>query len=323
MKKDKKNNYLVIFLLIISLAVFIFALLYSPKPKMQEEIRTGKKIKVTTTIFPIYDIIKQIGGDRVEAISLLPPGASPHTFEPTPEVVKDITDTNLFFFVGAGADTWATFLVQDNINQARADYMAIDLSTVVELMPFNESLGDSKSEEAEDEHEEGEFDPHYWLSPSNALVIAREVAADLSRIDEENREYYSSNFEAFKEELESRINSWNIKMGEIENKKIVVFHDAWYYFASFFGLEIVGSFEPYPGKTPSPKYLQAVQTVIADNNISTIFTEPQLSAELATSMAQDVASKVEVLDPLGGVEGRDSYIKLIDYNVETIYSSLK
>jgi zinc transport system substrate-binding protein len=104
---------------------------------------------------------------------------------------------------------------------------------------------------------------------------------------------------------------------------MIVFHDAWFYFADYFDLEIVGAFEPIAGKSPSPKYLQSILDKIEKNNIDVLFIEPQLDPEIALAMAQGLVDNFEVLDPIGGLDERDSYINLIDYNVKTIIKALE
>lgn len=292
----------------------VLALFFYYRTSQTVTLTPDSKLRVTTTIFPLYDIIHTIGGDRIELVSLLPAGASPHTFEPTPEVIRQISQTNLFFFAGAGLDSWATFLVENNVDKEKNNYQAIDISQAVILMPFTD---------ADLEHEQTDFDPHYWLSPANAFLIAQSVTNNLSIQDPENESYYRANLERFQRELEVAIQGWQEKMQSLEKREIIVFHDAWNYFADYFALDIVASFEPFPGKTPSPKYLQTVQTEILAHDISVVFTEPQLAPELALALASDVVSQVAILDPLGGLKGRDSYLSLIDYNVETIYSYLQ
>jgi zinc transport system substrate-binding protein len=319
LKGGKKRNIAIIsgFILLFFIVIFFYFQTFQKKTPAY-----NSKLKVTTTIFPLYDIAEQIGGDKIELVTLLPKGASPHTFEPTPEIIRQISQTNLFLFAGAGLDSWATFLVEDNIDRKKNNYRALDLSEKVVLKPYlNDHEGED--EEGAEEHEHADFDPHYWLSPANALLIAQGITEALSEEDRENESYYRANLEIFQKELELAIKSWQEKMEQLERKEIIVFHDAWNYFADFFDLNIVASFEPFPGKTPSPKYLQSVQNEIIAHDISVVFTEPQLAPDLALALAFDVLSQVAILDPLGGLSGRESYLSLIDYNVETIYSYLK
>jgi len=264
--------------------------------------------------------MRQVGGERIDSTLLLPPGASPHNFEPSPKNVEDLDKTNLFLFAGAGMDFWANDLVMDNINQSRSDYVAIDISQVVELRPFNDI---QSGEEDASPSASDSVDPHYWLSPDNAALIANEIAGQLSMIDPLNIEYYRQNAENFIDDLEMKTSEWQEKISSLENKQLLVFHDAWFYFAEYFNLDIIGAFEPIAGKSPGPKYLQSILDKIDQNEVKTVFIEPQLDPEIATAMVQGKVQDFETLDPLGGLDERDSYIKLIDYNVDTIINALR
>lgn len=322
MKNNKTKNILISFLFLASIFLLVYAVFFfSPKT----EVDTGvENIKAVATIYPIYDIMKYVGGDNIETILLLPPGSSPHTFEATPQDVKDVKGTNLFLFTGAGIDTWAQNIVRNNINQGRSDYIAIDLSQVAEMKTFEGSQGHDEELNGEEElsEEEENYDPHYWLSPTNAVLIAAEVASHLSRLDPENKEYYRAQADSFADQLRENDIIWQEKIDSLENKEIIVFHDAWNYFADYFGLEIVATFEPFPGKTPTPQYLRNVQEKVEEYNINTLFIEPQLSQDSASVLTDNLVDSVEILDPLGGFEGRGGYIEMLDYNIETIYSAL-
>lgn len=327
MEKTKKKNVLVGILFLVSIIIFMFAIWFFNSDVENVDTGIEGNIKTVATIFPIYDIMRQVGGEKIEANLLLPPGASPHTFEISPQEVKNLNSTNLLLFAGAGIDLWANTIVKENINQSRNDYVAIDLSQVVELQPFGESDNHDDEEgenepENDDKHAPGEMDPHYWLNPDNAALIAQEIASQLTYFDPENRDYYEQNASTFISNLEERAVAWQEDIDNLSKKEIIVYHDAWFYFANYFNIDILASLEPFPGKLPSPKYLQEVNEIIEENNINVLFIEPQLSPDQARAMAQNLVADIEVLDPLGGVEGRETYIDLIDYNVNTIVNAL-
>ncbi len=254
-------------------------------------------LRVAVTIFPLFDIVREIGGDKVEAVLVLPPGSSPHTFEVSPSQVKNLQEAKLFFAIGGGVDDWS-----GQILNAVKNIELVDLSADIEL---------------------DNSDPHYWLSPDKALEMISFIEKKLSQIDSQNSEYYKKNVENFKIELEAKAEEWKKKLSELDKKEIVVFHDAWNYFADYFELDIVAVFEPFPGKTPSPKYLANLYQQVEKQNAKVIFTEPQLSKEAVSALAGDLKIKIGTLDPVGGVDERESYLDLIEYNVNNIYEALK
>lgn len=298
--------------------VLIFSLTLSACTKPELKINQSAEVTVAATIFPLYDILRQVGGEKVEAILLLPPGSSPHTFEITPSQVKSLQRADFLLTIGANLDDWALTLAS---NAAQAQVVSLD--EVVALRPFAEhEEEDEEHAEDEDEYEHGDFDPHYWLDPSNAQLIAVYLATMLSEFNPENNDYYQTRAQNFIAALNEKESKWQIQLDELENRNLLVFHDAWYYFAEYFNLNIVGSFEAFPGKSPSPKYLQDLQDKIKNNNVKAVFIEPQLSAEVASALASDLAIKIYTLDPIGGGSGRNSYIELIEYNVATILEAL-
>ncbi len=286
-----------------------------------KETENGEKIKVAATIYPLYDIVKTIGGEKIDPILILPPGSSPHTYEASPAQVKEMQNVKLFFTIGAGVDVWA-----ESIAKAVNGAKIIDLDQYVTLKPFEHQEHEheeSTTETEEHEHEHGSMDPHYWLSPDNAKIMAEQVAQRLSIIDPSNQTYYDSQTQNFINELSAKDTEWKNKISELNKKELVVFHDAWGYFANHFGLKIVATFEPFPGKTPSPQYLIDLQEKVKEHNITALFVEPQLSKEAITTLASDLKIKVDILDPLGGIDERNSYINMIDYNINNIYEALK
>jgi zinc transport system substrate-binding protein len=268
------------------------------------------KFKVATTIFPLYDIVKTVGGEKVDVKLVLPLGASPHTFEVTPGQVKDFQSVQVFFTIGHGIDDWTNDIAT---SVDGAEVFAVDEN--ISLMPFEHKEGES-------EHE-GSEDPHYWLSPNNAEQISKNVAEKLAEIDPENADYYKKNSEDFISQLETREKQWQEKIAVLDKRDIVVFHNAWGYFAKEFVFNVVTSFEPFPGKSPSPQYLADFQNEVMQSNIKTLFVEPQFSENSISTLAKDLGVSIEVIDPIGGVSGRESYIDLIDFNVNVIYKALK
>lgn len=282
-----------------------------------EAVSDQERLKVAVTIYPLYDIVKTIGGENIDPILILPPGSSPHTYEATPSQVKEMQNVKLFFTIGAGVDGWAK-----NIAKAINDTEIIDLDQYMTLKPFeHQELEYAESGTETDDHVG--LDPHYWLSPSNAKIMAEQISRKLSLLDPANQVYYDFQAQNFISELTAKDLEWKNKISELNKKEIVVFHDAWGYFANHFGLKIVATFEPFPGKTPSPQYLIGLHEIVKEKEITALFVEPQLSKEAITTLASDLKVKVGILDPLGGIDERNSYIGTIDYNINNIYQALK
>lgn len=259
---------------------------------------------VAVTIFPLYDMVRNVAGDRIETVLVLPSGASPHTFEITVPVVKKIQGAKLIFAIGYGIDDWIAS-VQEVIPDAR-------VSIPSEGIALRKSV----------EEEEGGVDPHYWLSIPNAEVMVGNIAKELGIADPENSGYYLARAENYVRELKEADAEVRVLLGDLRSRDIVTMHDAWYYFAEEYGLVVRGSFEPSPGKEPTQKDLIRLTDLIREYRIGTVFSEPQLSSESLKPFLRDLGISLAILDPEGSPETA-SYIELMRYNATTVYDALK
>lgn len=307
---NKKILYIVV---LIGLIV-VLASLYNANHKTEQT--SDEKILISATVFPVYDMARNVVGDTARVELILSPGASPHTFDASPSVLAKLQGSKIIFAIGQGIDSWTSGIV-DNVPGAKL----VELDHGIDLRKSTEEHEEEEVHTEEEEH--GEFDPHYWLDPKNAMIMVNTIVTELGKLDPENLQTYRHNADAFIAELEKNDIIWQERLSNISARDIITFHDAFFYFADHFGLNVVTTFEPFPGKEPTPAYLQKLQNEIEEHNITVLFTEPQLYGASLQQFARDNNIAVSVLDPLGGVSGRESYIKLIDYNVETIGQALK
>ena len=309
-----------------------------------EKENIEEKQKVAATIFPLYDITKTIAGDKFEVVLLTPPGASPHSFEPQPSLIKKLTNAEIIFAIGHGPDHWTekitnsleipVITVDKNINLLESkkndhkDKKENDIhdNHKDEHEDTHNEHADEHKGETEDEHDEhnhGTIDPHYWLSTKNAEQIAFNIAEELARLDADNADIYLKRAEAYQKELQVLRVALQKQIEAYDNRNVVVLHDAWNYFADEFGLNIVGSFKSLVGEDPSPKHLVHLGEEVQDKNVSMIFIEPQLSSSIVKAFAKDYDLGIATMDPVGGMEERKSYIDLMRYNVTQVTNSLR
>ncbi len=285
------------------------------------ESASSTKITVSATIFPVYDIARQIAGNKAAVSLLLAPGGSPHTFNMTPSIQKQISDSVLIFGIGEGLDEW--IVDSDNF---------IILSSGIELRGWDDEEHDEHDDEKHDDddeehddhhgHDHSGADPHYWLAPLNGIQMAKNIADELKRVDPENTSDYEANLVKFTEEMES-LQAELVDLAEtVHDKAFITLHDSFAYFAEFFGLNLAGSFEPIGAEEPSPRYLKKLTDTVEEQNVKAIFSEPQLSTNSLTAFINDNNLQTNILDPLGGVEGRETYQALLKYNIRTLTSTL-
>jgi len=288
--------------IIIALLVTIISLFGCKRPS--PPATDGGKLKVAATIFPLADIAKDIGGSKITVVTIMPPGASPHTFEPTFEIIRQTSGIKTLFKVGCGLDDWA----QKVVESLGGDIAVVEVSKDIELRHF----------------EDGSADPHYWLSLANGGVIAKNVTDSLIGLDPANKEYYLQNLAAYQQVLAKEHEAIKTKLSNLPNKTFVTFHEAWFYFAQGYGLTVAEAFEPFPGKEPTPEFLAHFIDTIKKHNITVVFAEPQFSPESIRQVANDLHLKVRIIDPEGGgTPETSSYIGMMRFNTDVIYDALK
>lgn len=290
-----------IFTLLLSASVVVLLLVFLHPPKTSAP--DANKPQIAATIFPIYDITRNIAGDLVDVELVLPPGASPHTFEPTPSSIRDLEGSTVIYAVGHGLDDWSDTIVAS----VHSEKIIVDQN-----IPLR-----APSVEEDEEGGDG-YDPHYWLTIPNAIIIAENITDDLASRYPENADGFRANLDAYLEELNGMQTQMQTKLSAVGNKNLITLHDAWYYFADAYGLNIVGTFEPTAGREPTPQYLADLTEGLKSAGSTTLFSEPQLSVASIQSFVKDNNLTIETLDPIGGTPGRESYIDLMNYNAETI-----
>lgn len=269
----------------------------------------SNNLQIAATVFPLQDIAKNIVKDKINVQLILPPGANPHTFEFTPRQVKELRNTKVIFAIGHGLDSWV-----NRIENSLSGTKIIITDKNIALRQSVEIFSD------EPEEEEGPIDPHYWLTLFNAKIIARNIADEIIAIDEGDREFYEKNFENYASELDLKDKEFKDKLRNIPDKNIITLHDAWYYFAQEYGINIAGTFEPSAGREPTPRYLARLKQAAEENNIKTIFSEPQVSTAALEPFAKDFGLSIQVLDPIEGVTSQ-SYLEGMGSNVDILIES--
>ncbi len=280
----------------------------------------GGPIRVVSTIYPLTDIVRQVGGNRVMVTTLLTSGMSEHVFEPTTAQIRQMADVSLYVRVGAQMDTWGDKLLA----AAKRPPLIVTATAGVPLLSIAEKEL-VKEEEAEAHHHGGD-DPHVWLDP----IIVRDhlvpsVVNALCRISPADAAYFKSNGKRFAADLTSLDLAVRNSLKPLKQRDFIALHGAWHYLAKRYGLRQIAAVEPFPGKEPSAKYIAGLVSMARKNGVTTIFAEPQLSAKAAEVIANELKGRVLLLDPLGGetVPGRDSYIALIRYDVSVISRGMK
>ncbi len=283
------------------------------------------KLNVAASILPLGDFCQKIGGDLVAVRVLVPPGASPHVFEPSPSAVAQATAAQVFVYVGAGLDPWAERLLKAQKSPRRAVVEAVaGIDLVQDVSDGHESPSGQKPGPPKPRHHHEEGNPHVWLDPVLAQDICRRLAQAFIQVDPANQKAYEENLAGYLQQLEDLDRDIKNTVATFRQKDYVCFHPAYTYFSRRYGLREVGVIEAAPGREPSPGHLQKIISTIKKTGVKAVFAEPQLSPRVAEVIAQEAGVKVLLLDPLGGQPPYGSdYIKLMRHNLAVLSEALQ
>ncbi|MDD3927664.1 MAG: metal ABC transporter substrate-binding protein [bacterium] len=293
--------------------------------------KASSKIKVVASIYPLADIVRQVAGDRAEVVVLLPAGASPHTFEPTPRQVGELGQAVLFVQVGAGLELWADKLVGASGN---AYLKRVTAAQGIHLITGEEEHIAGGEHEAHEEHGEhghgaghdhGRFgNPHVWLDPVMVSGIVSRIEAALIEADPAGDVYYRERAESYRQELALLDAEIKRETAGFRVREFVSFHSSWPYFARRYGLKQAGVIEESPGREPTPREIREIVTAVKSRGIKAIFAEPQFSPEAAKAIAENTGARILFLDPIGGegVPGCNNYLDLMRHNLKIMKDAM-
>ena len=260
--------------LIIS-TVTVFMIVFLMGLSIQPFISQGhvEKIRVIVTILPQAEFVEKIGGERVQVSVMVPPGASPHTYEPTPKQLVEVSEADIYFQVGSGIDFESAFM--DKIVKLNSKMLVVNCSKGIEIF---------------------DRDPHVWLSPRNAKKMVRNIYDALVQVDPKNREYYRRNMELYLEELDKLDREIREILKNVTNRHFMIYHPAWGYFAREYNLTQIPVEKE--GKEPTVRGLMALIDQARRLKMKVIFVSPQFDRKKAETIAESIQGRIIFLDPL-------------------------
>ncbi len=268
-----------------------------------------KNFTIVTSFYPMYistiNITKGVPG--IEVINMTKPQTGClHDYQLTPEDLRTLEKADAFVINGAGMEAFL-----DKVIKQQSTIRIIDASKDIELL----------------KDENGEENPHVWVSISDAIIQVKNIAEQLSAIDTANAAKYNANAEEYVKKLEVLRKKMHTSLETAQNKDIITFHEAFPYFAKEFGLNIVAVIEREPGTEPSPKEMENTIRKIREANIKALFAEPQYPAKAAQTIAQETGAKVFALDPAVTGEAKpdayNDYLNIMEQNLKTLQEALK
>ncbi len=269
------------------------------------------QVKVVTTTTVIYDLVKQIGKDKVKADYICRGDQDPHFVEVMPSYMLKLRNADLVFKVGLDLEKWLPQL----IDGSRNDHLKlIDLSEQitkkdVPMQKVDASYGDI--------HPYG--NPHYWLDPENAKIMADEIYEALSSESPNDEAYFKKNLDDYNALLDKKIKEWESKVSTLKNKQVIFYHAEWIYFADRFGIQIAGYVEPKPGIPPSPSHNAEIIQLIRKTGIKLIVMA-NFYSDSAPNQISGITGVVVAKVPVAvyGTANDNSYIDMMDDIINSI-----
>jgi len=249
---------------------------------------------VTVSIAPQKYFVEQIAKGLVNVNVMVEPGSSPHTYEPKPSQMKQLAHSDVYFRVGDGFENaWIPKFQSINPKMLIVD-TAKDVTKIAMVEHHHE--GENKQTHHEDDDDDGGLDPHIWLDPLLVKIQAKTIFETLSTLYPLHVKEFSANYEAFLLSLDNLDATIKSTLSGLQNRKFIVFHPSFGYFAKRYGLEQIAI--EMSGKEPKPSELAMIIKEAKEEGAKVVFIAPQFSQKSAQTIAKQIGGKTVVIDPL-------------------------
>lgn len=295
--------------------------------------------KVVATIKPIHSIAANVMAGVAEPELLLDAAVSEHTAQLTPSQVRSMQNADLIVAVGENLEAFLHKALENPEIGQKKVFEAGEVPGVKTLPARDGGLWEPHSHEGEGEeahaeeghehseegHDHGGHDPHIWMDPENAKAIATELARTLGQLDSANAAKYQENAAKFASGLDALSTEIKAEVAPVQDRRYIVFHDAYQYFEARFGMNPAGSVTVNPEVTPGAKRLKEIHDRIAETKAVCVFAEPQFEPKYVETVIEGTRAKTAVLDGLGAREakGPDAYAAMMRRFVASLTGCLK
>lgn len=324
--------------LILALLMMMSSLVGCGKKNDAANADKTDKLKVVTTIFPEYDWVKEILGDKAgdaEITMLLDKGGDLHSYQPTADDIDKIADCDLFIYVGGESDDWVKDALKNSTNK---DMKVINLLDVLKDSIKTEETKPGMQAEKEhedgknDEHEEKEYDEHVWLSLKNVKPLVEKISEDLQELDPENKEIHASNTKAYVKKL-SDLDAKYRKTVDTAKRKTVLFGDRFpfRYLTDAYGLNYYAAFAGCSAETEASfKTVSFLAKKMDELKLPCVLTIEGSKHKIAETIVKNTAEKnqkVRTMDSMQSITSKDAdkgatYLSIMEKNLSVLKKAL-
>ncbi|MBJ6364264.1 metal ABC transporter solute-binding protein, Zn/Mn family [Paenibacillus sp. GCM10012307] len=318
----------------IIITVFFLLLLSACENTASRAAEDGKaangRISVVTSFYPIYYLAGEIGGEHANVINLIPAGVEPHDWSPKSRELNEASKASLFLYNGAGLEGWVDGFLK-GLGKDKS-VKAVQVSTGISLIEADGSEHEHVDDQAEAgehlDHDAPTVDPHTWVSPKSALVMADNIKNALIEAAPSYTTDYEANYERLKKKLVELDNKFQTELGKTSLKDIVVSHQAFGYLVRDYSLNQVAIMGLSPDAEPRAQDLLRISKFVKDNGVRYIFFEELVTSTLADTLAREANVETLVLNPIEGLtpkqeQAGENFITLMEANLQNLVKALQ
>lgn len=270
-----------------------------------EDLKSKEKedrLMISASFYPLAEFSHKIGKDKVTVINMTPVGSEPHNFDPSPKDLARLFQSKVFIYNGLGFEPWVERILPD---LKKLDMVIVNSSQGVDQLS----------------------DPHIWLDPQMAVKQVDNITLGLVKADPANGVYYQKNASLLRAELRKLDNEYKERLSNCESKDVIVSHNAFFYLARRYNLNIIAISGLSPDEEPSPRQLARIVDIAKKKDVKYIFFESLVSPKLAQVIAKEIGAKTLILNPIEGLTEEDllqrrDYIGLAKENLNNLTIAL-
>lgn len=285
--------------------------------KTSQDSKDAKGMKIVTSFYPIYAMVKEISGD-LNDVRMIQSSSGIHSFEPSANDIAAIHNADVFVYHSHTLESWAGSL-DSSLQNSKVKVLEASEGMTLERVPGLEDV-----EAGDGIDEKTLYDPHTWLDPEKVAEEAQIIADKLSELDSANKETYQKNAQNFSAKAHDLTKKYQPIFEKANQKTFVTQHTAFSYLAKRFGLNQLGIAGISPDQEPSPRQLSEIQDFVKTYRVKTIFTESNLSSKVADTLVKSTGVSLKTLNPLEADPQNDkSYLDNLEENLTILAQELK
>ena len=285
--------------------------------KTSQDSKEAKGMKIVTSFYPIYAMVKEISGD-LNDVRMIQSSSGIHSFEPSANDIAAIYDADVFVYHSHTLESWAGSL-DLSLQNSKVKVIEASEGMTLERVPGLEDMqaGDGIDEKTL-------YDPHTWLDPEKVAEETQIIADKLSELDNANKDTYQKNAQSYSNKAHDLTNKYKPIFEKASQKTFVTQHTAFSYLAKRFGLNQLGIAGISPDQEPSPRQLTEIQEFVKTYKVKTIFTESNASSKVADTLVKSTSVSLKTLNPLEADPQNDkSYLENLEENLAVLAQELK